>query len=94
MNLHLSVKFEMYFFVHQQEIAELSSNLGGIHLDQVLDYSSKIEGQKGQEVVAKFFEELKTLAEQIMNANDNRTDGNFLPYPYFLPIYVTNSAST
>jgi len=76
------------------EIAELSSNLAGIHLDQLLDYSSKIEGQKGILVVEKFFKEFKNLKEQILKANDQWVTQGFLPYPYFLPAYVSNSAST
>lgn len=76
------------------EIAELSSNLAGIHLDQLLDYSSKIEGKKGKEVVAKFHEELKNVSEEITKANDKRVKEGFLPYPYLMPEYVSNSAST
>lgn len=81
-------------YFHQQEIAELSSNLAGIHLDQLFDYSSKIEGKKAKEVIAKFFEELKNVTRQMMKNNQNRFDESSLPYPYFLPAYVTNSAST
>lgn len=76
------------------EIAELSSNVAGIHLDQLLDYSEKIEGKKGIEVVEKFSKELKTLSDEIRKANDERVAQGFLPYPYFLPEFVTNSAST
>lgn len=81
-------------YFYQQEIAELSSNLAGIHLDQLFDYSSKIEGKKAKEVIAKFFEELKNVTRQMMKNNQNRFDESSLPYPYFLPAYVTNSAST
>lgn len=76
------------------EIAELSSNLAGIHLDQLLDYSTKIEGNKGREVVAKFHDELKNVGQEITKANDKRVKEGFLPYPYLLPEYVSNSAST
>lgn len=76
------------------EIAELSSNIAGIHLDHLLDYSEKIEGKKGKLVVEKIFKELKTLNDDILKANDKRVHEGFLPYPYFLPEFVTNSAST
>lgn len=76
------------------EIAELSSNLAGIHLDQLLDYSSKIEGKKAKELIERFHDELKTVTEQMMKENEKRVDEGFLPYPYLLPEYVTNSAST
>ncbi|CAH3021606.1 unnamed protein product, partial [Porites evermanni] len=76
------------------EIAELSSNLAGIHLDQLLDYSSKIEGKKGIEVVEKHHKQLESLTKEILKANDQRVVQGFLPYPYFLPAYVTNSPST
>ena len=88
----LNLSLTSYF--HQQEIAELSSNLGGIHLDQLFDYYSKIEGKKAKEVVERFHDELKTVTEQIMQENGKRVDEGFLPYPYLLPEYVTNSAST
>lgn len=88
----LSLSLTSHF--HQQEIAELSSNLGGIHLDQLFDYSSKIEGRKAKEVVERFHDELKTVTQQIMQENEKRVDEGFLPYPYLLPEYVTNSAST
>ena len=81
-------------YFHQQEIAELSSNLAGIHLDQLFDYSSKIEGKKAKEVIQRFHDELKNVTEQMMKNNQNREDEEFLPYPYLLPEYVTNSAST
>lgn len=81
-------------YFHQQEIAELSSNLAGIHLDQLFDYSSKIEGKKAKELIERFHDELKTVTEQMMKENEKRVDEGFLPYPYLLPEYVTNSAST
>ncbi|XP_015768676.1 PREDICTED: allene oxide synthase-lipoxygenase protein-like [Acropora digitifera] len=76
------------------EIAELSSNVAGIHLDQLLDYSEKVEGKKGQVVIEKMFKELKTLTDDILKANDKRVQQGFLPYPYFLPEFICNSAST
>lgn len=81
-------------YFHQQEISELSSNLAGIHLDQLFDYSSKIEGKKAKELIERFHDELKTVTEQMMKENEKRVDEGFLPYPYLLPEYVTNSAST
>jgi len=76
------------------EIAELSSNVAGIHLDQLLDYSEKVEGKKGQVVIEKMFKELKTLTDDILKANDKRVQQGFLPYPYLLPEFICNSAST
>ena len=81
-------------YSHQQEIAELSSNLAGIHLDQLFDYASKIEGKKAKEIVAEFNENLKNVTRKMMKNNHNRFETISLPYPYFLPAYVTNSAST
>lgn len=81
-------------FLFQKEIAELSSNVAGIHLDQLLDYSEKVEGKKGQVVIEKMFKELKTLTDDILKANDKRVQQGFLPYPYLLPEFISNSAST
>lgn len=53
-----------------------------------------MEGKKGKEVAEKFHEELKTLDDEIIKANDKRVREGFLPYPYLLSEYVTNSAST
>ena len=84
----------MCLFLFQKEIAELSSNVAGIHLDQLLDYSEKVEGKKGQVVIEKMFKELKTLTDDILKANDKRVQQGFLPYPYLLPEFICNSAST
>ncbi|KAK3728622.1 hypothetical protein QZH41_011713, partial [Actinostola sp. cb2023] len=76
------------------EVAELSSNIASIHLDQLMDYYSKLEDPKAKTLVQKFYDDLDDLSKSIIEDNDQRVRDGFLPYPYFLPGYVTNSIST
>ncbi|XP_031573741.1 allene oxide synthase-lipoxygenase protein-like [Actinia tenebrosa] len=76
------------------EVAELCSNIGSIHLDQLFDYYNKIEDEQGKVLVQKFYDDLDNLSKKILDDNDQRVRDGFLPYPYFLPGYVTNSIST
>jgi hypothetical protein len=75
-------------------VAELSSNIASIHLDQLFDYFSKIEDKQGKELVQRFYDDLDDVSKSILEDNDQRVRDGFLPYPYFLPGYVTNSIST
>ena len=77
-----------------QEIAELSSNIASIHLDALFDYGSKLQDEQAGALVEKYYKGLDTLTKVLLDANDERVRQGFLPYPYFLPEYVTNSVST
>ncbi|XP_020901452.1 allene oxide synthase-lipoxygenase protein [Exaiptasia diaphana] len=76
------------------EVAELSSNVASIHLDQLFDYFSKLEDPKAKILVQKFYDDLDGLSKSIVQDNDQRVRDGFLPYPYFLPSFVSNSIST
>ena len=53
-----------------------------------------MEDSKGRAIVEKFYKELETLTDEILKVNDERVTDGFLPYPYLLPDFVTNSVST
>ncbi|XP_032242854.2 lipoxygenase LoxA [Nematostella vectensis] len=76
------------------EVAELSSNVASIHLDSLFDYYSKMEDKDAKSLVHRFYESLDSLSKDILTENDQRVRDGLLPYPYFLPGFVSNSAST
>lgn len=75
-------------------MAELSSNVASIHLDQLFDYYGKLEDPTATKLVQKFYDDLDDLTKSIVQENDKRVKDGFLPYPYFLPGFVSNSIST
>lgn len=63
-------------------------------MDQLFDYYSKLTDDKGHKLVHKYYENMDELSKMMLDNNEKRVNTGFLPYPYFLPEFVTNSIST
>lgn len=74
---------------------EFCSDIASSHLDQLFDYGTKLQDDKAKKLVKDFVAtDLVKVTKKMAFANAVRVNSGHLPYPYLLPDFITNSAST
>ena len=64
-------------------------------MDQLFDYGTKLQDDKAKKLVKDFVAtDLVKVTKKMAFANAVRVNSGHLPYPYLLPDFITNSAST
>jgi arachidonate 15-lipoxygenase len=77
---------------------QVSFQLAGLHLDQLLDYAGNFEGDgpnvAARNTVMRYKQQLEgAISDEINRRNAERQELSLLPYPYFLPKNIPNGTS-
>lgn len=90
--------FSNYMFgnkVKALDQVEFYSDVASSHLDKLLDYGTKLQDAKARKLLVDFSAtDLVKVTKKMAFANAVRVKDGHLPYPYLLPDFITNSAST